>query len=160
VNPEEMIDKLSRRLSLPRLVATVVATLGGLLMAAIVGLLWATEPGLPPRAQTAFAVMVAIGLAWAVYGAWALTRRTPLFALDRVISGWLAVAATCLLTLFAGLTAVVWHRGTTASAAAAATLLIVAIVNLTRAHTHRAALLRRKRDLDQRHARARPPDLR
>ncbi|WP_344835055.1 hypothetical protein [Nonomuraea dietziae] len=33
-------------------------------------------------------------LAWACYGGWALTRRTPLFALDRVIGGWIAVAAT------------------------------------------------------------------
>jgi hypothetical protein len=38
--------------------------------------------------------LVLIGLGWEGYGAGALTRPTPLFALDRMIAAWLAVAAT------------------------------------------------------------------
>ena len=86
MNPEDVINQLSTRLSLPRRIATAVALLGGLAVAAVVGLLWATEPGLPPRTQLAFGALIAGGLAWACYGVWALTRRTPLFALDRLIA--------------------------------------------------------------------------
>ena len=75
----------------------MVALVGGLTAAAVIGVLWITEPALPPRTQVAFGGLVLIGLAWAGYGSWALTRRTPLFALDRVIAAWLSVAATNLL---------------------------------------------------------------
>lgn len=148
MNPEDMIGRLSGPLSLRRRIGHVVALLGGLGGALFTGLLWATEPALPGRTHLAFGALVALGLGWAGYGAWALTRRTPLFALDRVIAAWLAVAATGLLT--AGTAAVAATRGTwagTAGVAVAATLAVLAVAVLLRARAERAALLRRKREL-------------
>ena len=115
MNPDDMIDRLSGPLSLRSRIGNVVALLGGLGGALVTGLLWATEPALPGRTHLAFGVLVALGLAWAGYGTWALTRRTPLFALDRVIAAWLAVTATGLLT--AGTVAIAVARGTWVSAA-------------------------------------------
>jgi hypothetical protein len=145
-----MINQLSGRLSLRRRVATVSALLGGLVMAVVIGLLWATEPALPPRTQIAFGVMVGIGLAWAAYGVWVLVRRAPLFALDRVVAAWLALTATGLLTTFACLLMILFDRGSPAWFALTFALLILAAVNLHRARRHRAALLRRKQQLEQR----------
>ncbi|MER5645762.1 hypothetical protein [Streptosporangium sp. NPDC002524] len=148
MNPEDMIGRLSGPLSLRRRIGNVVALLGGLGGALFTGLLWATEPALPGRTHLAFGALVALGLGWAGYGAWALTRRTPLFALDRVIAAWLAVAATGLLT--AGTAAVAATRGTwagTAGVAVAATLAVLAVAVLLRARADRAALLRRRREL-------------
>ncbi|MEU3165354.1 hypothetical protein [Streptosporangium sp. NPDC006930] len=148
MNPDDMIARLSGPLSLRRRIAHVVALLGGLGGALFVGLLWATEPALPGRTHLAFGALVALGLAWAGYGAWALSRRTPLFALDRVIAAWLAVAATGLLT--AGTAVVAVSRGTwtgMAGVAVAATLTVLAVALLLRARADRAALLRRKREL-------------
>ncbi|MER5621413.1 hypothetical protein ABT061_10270 [Streptosporangium sp. NPDC002544] len=148
MNPDDMIGRLAGPLSLRRRIGNVVALLGGLGGALFTGLLWATEPALPGRTHLAFGAMVALGLAWAGYGAWALTRRTPLFALDRVVAAWLAVAATALLT--AGTAAIAITRGTWAGAAGvavAATLAMLAVAFLLRARADRAALLRRKHEL-------------
>jgi hypothetical protein len=147
MNPEEMINRLSGRLSLRRRVATVVALLGGLAVAAVVGLLLATEPDLPPRTRLAFAAIVVVGLAWAAYGVWALTGHTPLFARDRVIAAWLALAATGLLAVPVAIITVVRHRTEPAAFAAAAVLPVLAAINLIRARARRSALLRRKREL-------------
>ncbi|WP_144126281.1 hypothetical protein [Catellatospora sichuanensis] len=147
MNADELISRLSGPLSLRRRVATTVALLGGLLGAAFVGLLWLSEPVLPLRTQLAFGALVLVGLGWAGYGSWVLSRRTPLFALDRVIAGWLALAASGLL---AGLTALVaLTRGGVHWAAylMVVVLLMVAAGNLVRARALRGALLRRKREL-------------
>ncbi|MEU8076841.1 hypothetical protein AB0B31_15490 [Catellatospora citrea] len=147
MNADELISRLSGPLSLRRRVLTVVALLGGLLGAAFVGVLWLTEPALPGRTQLAFGVLVLIGLGWAGYGGWVLSRRTPLFALDRVVAGWLALAASGLL---AGLTVLVAvTRGGVSPVAYAVVVLLVAIAAgiLLRARALRAALLRRKREL-------------
>jgi hypothetical protein len=116
-------------------------------MSVVVGLLWVTEPGLPPRTEVAFGAFVVIGLAWAAYGAWALTRRTPLFAPDQVIASWLAVAATCLLTVTVLIITTLRHRLEPAAFGVVAVLLPLAIVNLVRARARRIALLHRKREL-------------
>lgn len=147
MNPEDMINQLSGRLSLRRRLATIVALLGGLAMAAVVGLLWATEPGLPPRTRVAFGAIVVVGLAWAAYGVWALTRRTPLFALDRVIAAWLALGATGLLAVPVLIISILRHRMEPVAFVTVAVLLVLATVNLARARARRAALLRRKREL-------------
>jgi hypothetical protein len=147
MNPEDMINQLSGRLSLRRRLATIVALLGGLAMAAVVGLLWATEPGLPPRTRVAFGAIVVVGLAWAAYGVWALTRRTPLFALDRVIAAWLALGATGLLAVPVLIISILRHRMEPVVFVTVAVLLVLATVNLARARARRAALLRRKREL-------------
>jgi hypothetical protein len=147
VNPEQMINQLSGRLSLRRRVAIVVAMLGGLTVASVVGLLWATEPALPGRTRVAFGALVVVGLAWAGYGVWVLTRRTPLYALDRVIAAWLALTATSLLAGTVAVVAILRHRAEPVAAGTALGLLVVAVANLVRARARRAALLRRKREL-------------
>jgi hypothetical protein len=147
VNPEQMINQLSGRLSLRRRVAIVVAMLGGLAVAIVVGLLWATEPALPGRTRVAFGALVVVGLAWAGYGVWVLTRRTPLYALDRVIAAWLALTATSLLAGTVAVVAILRHRAEPVAAGTALGLLVVAVANLVRARARRAALLRRKREL-------------
>ncbi|MDP9865572.1 MULTISPECIES: hypothetical protein [Streptosporangium] len=151
MNPDDMIGKLSRPLSLRSRIGAVVALLGGLVGAVGVGLLWATEPALPGRTHLAFGLLVALCLAWTGYGSWALTRRTPLFALDQVIAGWLSVVATGLLT--AAAVAVAAVRGTwvgVTGVAVAVTMTAVALVVLVRARARHAALLRRRRELEGR----------
>jgi hypothetical protein len=147
MTPEEMLARLAGPLSLRRRVAAVVALCGGAAGAALVGLLWATEPGLPARTSTAFAVLVLIGLAWAGFGAWALVRRGPLFALDRVVAAWIALGATGLFAV--GAVVVTMSRPGLGLAAGATSLVLLAAagLNLHRAWTHRAHLLRRRREL-------------
>jgi hypothetical protein len=147
MTPDDMIERLAGRLSLGRRIATIAAMLGGLGMAIVVGLLWATEPGLPPRTQVAFGAIVGVGLAWAGYGVWVLTRRLPLFALDRVVAAWMALAACGLTTVPIVLVAISRQRMEAVALTTVAVLLALATVNLVRARAHRAALLRRRREL-------------
>jgi hypothetical protein len=147
MTPDEMFERLSGRLSLGRRIATIAAMLGGLGMAIVVGLLWATEPGLQPRTQVAFGGIIVVGLAWAGYGAWVLTRRLPLFALDRVVAAWMGLAACGLAAVPVAMVAISRQRMETVALTTVAVLLALATVNLTRARANRAALLRRRREL-------------
>lgn len=142
-------DKITRHLSLPRRIGYVVAGLGGMSTAVVIGQLWATEPGpLPTRTRLAFAGMIVIGVVWAVFAAWALARR-PLFAVDRVIAAWLAVTFSTMMTV--GTVAVALARGSTAGVLAGGgvgvVLVVAASTILIRARAYRAVLLARKRDL-------------
>ncbi|GHJ47794.1 hypothetical protein Cs7R123_51360 [Catellatospora sp. TT07R-123] len=147
MNAEEMLARLERPLSPWRRVATAAAAIGGCAGAAAIGVLWATEPDLPVRTQVAFAALVAVGLAWAGYGVWALTRRTPLFARDRVVAGWLALGATVLLTGLVVAVTVARRPAQPLLLALVLALLALAVVNLVRARAARSALLRRKHEL-------------
>ncbi|MFI5845474.1 hypothetical protein ACIA8K_37800 [Catenuloplanes sp. NPDC051500] len=147
MNADDMIGRLSGTLSPGRRLAAVVALLGGLGGALVAGTLWATEPGLPGATRAAFAVMVAVGLGWCGWASWVLTRRAPLFARDRVIAGWLGLTASALLAAFVAAVAISRDTWEPAAIAMSVTLLVVAVVNLVRARAHRAALLRRKREL-------------
>jgi hypothetical protein len=144
-------EKLVQGLSLPRRIGHVLVGLAGLAAAAVIGQLWATEPvALPARTQIAFAVMIAIGLAWAGFAAFALIRR-PLFALDRVIAATLAVTFSTLLTV--GTVVLAATRGSTAGVLAASggglVLVVAAGAVLVRARAYRTALLTRKHDLEE-----------
>src|SRR5688500_1004535 len=97
--PGYPVEHILRGLTLPRRIGYAAAGLGGLAGATMIGTLWATEPTpLPARTQFAFAGLMAIGLAWAAFAAWALARR-PLFAVDRVIAATLAVGFSLLTTV-------------------------------------------------------------
>ena len=144
-------DHIVRGLSLPRRVGHLVAGLGGLAMAATIGLLWATEPGgLPQRTRIAFAAMIGIGMTWASFAGWALARR-PLFAVDRVIAAWLGVTFSALMTL--GMVTVALMRASTAGVLACGglgvTLTVVASTVLIRARAYRRALLARRHELER-----------
>ena len=144
-------EHIVRGLSLPRRVGHLMAGLGGLAMAVNVALLWATEPGaLPVRTRIAFAAVIGIGMMWAGFAGWALARR-PLFAIDRVIAGWLAVTFSALTTL--GMVAIALTRAGTAAALACgglgATLTVVAGAVLARARAYRRTLLARRHELER-----------
>lgn len=144
-------EHIVRGLSLPRRVGHLVAGLGGLTTAAIVGLLWATEPGvLPVRTRLAFAAVIGIGLTWTGFAGWALARR-PLFALDRVIAAWLAVTFSTLFAL--GMMTIAVSRAGTAVVLACggvgATLTVAAGTMLARARAHRRTLLARRDELER-----------
>lgn len=144
-------EQIVRGLSLPRRVAHLVVGLGGLALAATVGLLWATEPGgLPPRTRIAFATLIAMGLAWFGFAGWALARR-PLFAVDRVIAAWLAVTFSVLMTL--GVVAIALTRAGTAAVLSGGTLgvilTVVAATMLARARAYRRMLLARRHELER-----------
>lgn len=147
--PRYPAERILRGLSLPRRIGYVIAGLGGLTGAAMIGMLWATEPRpLPTRTQLAFAGLIAAGIAWAVFAAWALARR-PLFARDRVIAATLAIGFSALTTI--GAVAVASTRSSTSGELAAAgiglTLTAIAAIMLVHARTYRASLLAREREL-------------
>ena len=148
MTPDELLARLEAPLSLRRRVGYLVVALAGLTGSALIGLLWATEPGLPPRTAAAFAVLMAIGLGWAAFGGWAVTRRAPLFARDRVVAGWLGAGAWLAFTLGALTITVVRHRFEPALLGVILALGGLAAVNLRAARRARAALVRRKAELD------------
>ncbi|GLY00367.1 MULTISPECIES: hypothetical protein [Actinoplanes] len=143
-------DRLLRGTSLPNRLAHVLAGLGGLAMASMITLLWATEPApLPARTRLAFAAMIAIGLAWVVVGSWALRRR-PLFAVDRVIAGWLATICCAALTAGSVLLGVSRHSLPAVLAAVLGLVMTAAALTLlVRARSRRDQL---RRDLRRRSA--------
>lgn len=147
MTPEDVIKRLDAPLSLRRRVGYVTLALAGLLGSGIIGLLWVTEPGLPPRTKVAFAVLIAIGLGWTAFGTWAVTRRTPLFARDRVVAGWLGLAAWLLFTVGALVITILRHRIEPELLVVVLALGGVAVLRLRAVRRSRAALLRRKEQL-------------
>ncbi|WP_162907858.1 hypothetical protein [Allorhizocola rhizosphaerae] len=117
----------------------------------MIGMLWATEPApLPARTRIAFAALIVVGMMWAGFAAWALARR-PLFAIDRLVAAALAVGFSVLTTI--GAVAIALARSSAAGVLAAAglglTLVAIAATMLIRARAYRAALLARKRELQE-----------
>ena len=150
MTPEEVVKQLEQPLSLRRRVSYVIVALAGLLGSGVVGLLWATEPGLPPRTKIAFAVLVAIGVGWATFGTWAVTRRAPLFARDRVVAAWLGMVAWLLFTVGVLVITTLRHRVEPELLLMVLVLGGVAVVGLRAARRNRAALLLRREQLSRR----------
>jgi len=150
MTPEEVVKQLEQPLSLRRRVSYVIVALAGLLGSGVVGLLWATEPGLPPRTKLAFAVLVAIGVGWATFGTWAVTRRAPLFARDRVVAAWLGMVAWLLFTVGVLVITTLRHRVEPELLLMVLVLGGVAVVGLRAARRNRAALLLRREQLSRR----------
>ncbi|MCM4079940.1 hypothetical protein [Paractinoplanes hotanensis] len=146
MTPEDLLGRLDARLSFRRRIAYAAVAFAGLAGSALIGVLWATEPHLPPRTQVAFGVLVVIGAAWAVFGGWAVTRRMPLFARDRVVAGWLGLAAW---TVFAVGAAVVAPTVPSWLIVIVCTLGVTAAANLALALRARATLLRRRAELTE-----------
>ncbi|AWW35679.1 transmembrane transport protein [Streptomyces cadmiisoli] len=143
--PDELERALAAEVSLGARLRHVAVGLAGGCTAALIAVLWATEPHpLPTRTQAAFAGLIAIGLAWAAVAGWVLTRRRPLFARDRVLGARLALVAA-VVTGVAG-TALTAARASTAEALATAlaglTLVAAAGLLLVRANSRRRELLR------------------
>ncbi|GAA2355630.1 hypothetical protein [Dactylosporangium salmoneum] len=149
MTPEDLLKRLDAPLSLRKRIGYVTVALAGLAGSGLIALLWATEPGLPPRTVVAFAVLVAIGLCWAAFGAWAVTRRTPMFARDRVVAGWLGLGAWVLFTVGALVITTLRHKLEPSLVVVVSALGVLAAVNLRAARRRRAALLRRKEQLSR-----------
>ncbi|MDT0306904.1 transmembrane transport protein [Streptomyces sp. DSM 44917] len=143
---EELRRVLAAEASLRARMRHVAVGLAGGCGAALIALLWATEPGpLPLRTRVAFGGLIAVGLAWAAFAGWVLSRRRPLFARDRVLGARLALVVSTA-TGVAG-TALAAVRGTgaagvLAAASAGALLVAAAGVLLARARSRRRELLR------------------
>ncbi|MFC4534335.1 hypothetical protein [Sphaerisporangium dianthi] len=150
MTPEDVLKRLDAPLSLRRRVGYVTLACAGLAGSVLVGSLWATEPGLPPRTKVAFAVLMAIGLCWAAFGAWAVTRRLPLFARDRVVAGWIGLGAWVTMTVGALVITTLRHRAEPSMFVAVLALGALAAVNLRAARRARSALMRRKEELTSR----------
>ncbi|MEU2433988.1 transmembrane transport protein [Streptomyces sp. NPDC007861] len=143
--PEELERALAAEVSLRARMRHVAVGLAGGCGAALIAVLWLTEPHpLPVRTRAAFAGLIAVGLAWAAFAGWVLSRRRALFARDRVLGARLALAVTSVTGAVA--TALAAVRGTTpealAVALAALALIATAGLLLARAHSRRRELLR------------------
>ncbi|MEV4799739.1 hypothetical protein AB0K18_06960 [Nonomuraea sp. NPDC049421] len=148
LSAQELLDRLEPALSLRRRVRAVATLVAGVAGALFVIGLWASEPGpLPGRTQLAFGLFTAFCLGWACYGGWLLTRRVPLFATDRVVAGWLALAASAVTTTLLVVVAVQRGEGLGVALGAGGPVVAVALALTIRAHVRRAALLRRRREL-------------
>lgn len=138
---------LSAETALPSRLRYGALLLAGLAAATITGSLLATEPGLPARTRIAFGVMTGIGLAWAAYAVWVLSRRHVLLASHRIVAGRMAVAFTSMFTAGALAVALLADGGPAAFAAAGVGLLMLAVAGLTLAHAHQlVARLTARRD--------------
>ena len=142
MTPEDVLATLDAPLSMRRRVGYLAVGLGGLTGSGLIGLLWATEPDLPVRTAASFATLIVIGLGWTAFGGWAVTRRAPLFARDRVVAGWLGAVAWLIFGVGALVIAV-----TPPVLACVVTLGVLAAVNLTAARRARTALIRRRDEL-------------
>ena len=118
-------------------------------MTVVIASLWLTETWLPLRAQLAFGVMCLIGVSWSALALWALGRRRPLFARDRVIAGGMAVAFTSVFVAGA-LAAVIVARSPAAYGAlvTGGVMLAAAIKMLIGARGRHAALAARRTALE------------
>lgn len=143
--PEALERALAAEVSMRARMRHMAVGLAGGCGAALIAVLWLTEPRpLPVRTGVAFATLIVIGLAWAVFAGWVLSRRRPLFALDRVVGARLALLATAMTGT--GGTALAAVRGTTAEALTVAlaggALIAIAGLTLVRARSRHSELLR------------------
>ncbi|MEV4512396.1 hypothetical protein AB0K00_25940 [Dactylosporangium sp. NPDC049525] len=146
----EMLDQLEAMRAPRTRIRAVAALLAGLAGTVFMTSLWWSEPGpLPVRTHLSFALLTVFCLAWAGYGGWLLMRRVPLFATEQVVAAWIALTASVATT---GVSAVAAARSGASLVAALATgglFMAAALTLAVRAHTRRAALLRRMRQLAQ-----------
>lgn len=97
ISVEDTLEGLAESLSLRARIRYLIQLFGSGTVAALTAFLWWTENGLPVRTQIGFAAVVVIGLAWVVVAGRALVTRGRLFAVDKVIAGWIALGFAVLL---------------------------------------------------------------
>ncbi len=109
-----------------------------------IGSLLVTEHGLPLRTRLAFLALVGIGSAWTAFAAWVLSRRRPLLARHRIVSGRLALGGTAMFTLAAIGMAVAnpaLQDGAWTAAGLGSCLMLIARLYLRQAHRRHQELL-------------------
>ncbi|MET8828955.1 transmembrane transport protein [Streptomyces sp. NPDC004610] len=144
--PEALERALAAEVSLAARVRRLAVGLAGATGAALLAVLWATEPEpLPAATATVFALLIAVGLAWTAFAARVLTRRRPLYARDRVLAARLALTTSTAVTATATtITAVRSAPAATilTTGLAGATLMALAATALIRAEARRRGLER------------------
>jgi hypothetical protein len=147
---EQVQEMVRRELSTPSRIIYLLFFLVTLTAAALVGTLWLSEPGpLPMRTHVAFGLLAIVNLAWSSLFGWVLARRKVLFAMHRVIAGWMALLFCGVFLLF-GLSIALMKVNLTAIVAVGlvgAAQVIAAVVVLRRARHHRGLLLARRDEL-------------
>ena len=147
----ELQQLTTRLLSPTARYAHVALLLVALGMSVLLGALLATEPELPGVTRAALAVMLGIGSSWVVYALWVLRHRRPLFALHRVVAGWMAVIFTSLFAAGALAMAIASNGAAfyVAAATAGGGMLTLAIVLLVQAYRRVARLRGRRLELER-----------
>lgn len=147
----EMQERLAAELAPGPRIAYTLLLLFDLSVGAAVASLWLTEPSLPLRTHVAFALILAIAVAWAAYFLRVLVRRKVFLAGQRVVAGRLATVFTGLFTLGALLLALLVSEQRAVGLAAAgfgAVMFAVAVTILRAARRRLDELLERRRELE------------
>jgi hypothetical protein len=135
---DRMAAQLSRRARLGHVLLLLAATA----MTGTIGSLWITEPAIPRRTHLAFAVMVLIGVSWAVYAVWVLTRRRVLLGQHRVVAGRMAVTFCAIFTVGCAVVALSGAgRPAWAASAVGAVMLLISTALLAQARRAVADLM-------------------
>jgi hypothetical protein len=135
---DRMAAQLSRRARLGHVLLLLAATA----MTGTIGSLWITEPAIPRRTHLAFAVMVLIGVSWAVYAVWVLTRRRVLLGQHRVVAGGMAVTFCAIFTVGCAVVALSGAgRPAWAASAVGAVMLLISTALLAQARRAVADLM-------------------
>jgi hypothetical protein len=151
--PASLVDDVRRltafELSPTARVGYVGLLLTSTMMTVTVTALLVTEASLPQRTSIALGIVAAIGLGWAGFAAWVLSRKRPLFGRDRVIAGRMAVAFSGVFSLGALLVGYATSsRGAFAAAAMGVAMVAVAAGLLVRAKRQVVRLTRRRDELE------------
>ena len=131
-----------RTLSSPARYFHVAVLLLALIMCSLLGALLVTEADLPERTQLAFSGLLAVGLGWAVYAVWTLTRKDTLLVHQQVVAGWMAVCGTGAFFVCCAVAAWVTNSALAVAALGAAATLLGGAVWLLARSTHRLGELK------------------
>lgn len=149
------LEHLARtELSLRARLGHVLLALVASAMTIVVVSLWMTEPALPARTATAFAMLTVIGLGWVAYSIWVLQAKRVMLARQRVIAGRLSSAFASAFTL--GCLALAFTTTVSAAWPALAmslVMLVLALVLWRRAEAAHATLMARRETLERELAR-------
>jgi hypothetical protein len=148
--PDDLLALADTELSLASRLGYVTLLLAFVVMIGVIGLLGVTEPSLPSRARSVFAVIIAIGVFGIVFALWALSHRRALLAWHRVVGCRVAVAFAAMNVLGASIIGLV--KGIPAAFVVAGfgvILLCGTIALLRQANRQLAALTARRHALAQ-----------
>lgn len=146
----EARQRIAAELSLGSRLGYILLLLVAIPVAGVILALLLTEPALPLRTRVSFVVLVVIGVSWAAFAAWVLSRRRVLLGHHRILAGRMAVAFS--LVFLAGALIVSAIRPFDASRAAvgvAVAMVIAAAALLVRAHVIARRLTRRRDEIER-----------